>query len=410
MRTTVRAGYDRVSRVTATRARTVGVAERRARLAARHRLATAHQADAAADVARDVVALHATDPSTVHLAVAARLRTPAIEATERALYHERTLVRLLGMRRTMFVVPVDLVPVVHAACTRKIAATERRRLVDQIEQGGAATDGAAWLDRVGDLTVAALEARGEALASELSADVPELRRQIDVGTGTRWATTITLSTRVLSVLAADERIVRGRPRGSWTSTQYRWAPMSSWVPAEEAPLGTVEAQAELARRWLASFGPGTVDDLKWWTGWTKSAARAALAAVGAVEVDLGGLVGYLLADDIEPAPPVDPWVALLPALDPTAMGWTERGWYLGGHRAALFDRSGNIGPSVWWDGRIVGGWAQRPDGEVVSRLLDDVGAQAASAVEAAAARLSVWLGETRVRPRFRTPLERVLTA
>jgi hypothetical protein len=92
------------------------------------------------------------------------------------------------------------------------------------------------------------------------------------------------------------------------------------------------------------------------------------------------------------------------------MGWTERGWYLGGHRAALFDRSGNIGPSVWWDGRIVGGWAQRPDGEVVSRLLDDVGAQAASAVEAAAARLSVWLGETRVRPRFRTPLERVLTA
>jgi hypothetical protein len=92
------------------------------------------------------------------------------------------------------------------------------------------------------------------------------------------------------------------------------------------------------------------------------------------------------------------------------MGWTQRDWFLGEHGPALFDRSGNAGPTVWWDGRIVGGWAQRADGEVVFRLFEDVGSDAFRAVEAAAERLATWLGKLRVTPRFRTPLERELTS
>jgi hypothetical protein len=103
-----------------------------------------------------------------------------------------------------------------------------------------------------------------------------------------------------------------------------------------------------------------------------------------------------------------PWVALLPALDPTPMGWVGRDWYLGPHAASLFDRSGNIGPTIWSDGRIVGGWAQRPDGEIVYRLLEDIGSDKAGQVRAAADRLADWVGPVRVRPRFRTPLEQEL--
>ena len=82
----------------------------------------------------------------------------------------------------------------------------------------------------------------------------------------------------------------------------------------------------------------------------------------------------MLADDLEPEPAPEPWVALLPALDPTAMGWKERDWYLGEHAALLFDSNGNVGPTVWSDGRIVGGWGSGEDGEVVYRLLEDIGA------------------------------------
>ena len=92
------------------------------------------------------------------------------------------------------------------------------------------------------------------------------------------------------------------------------------------------------------------------------------------------------------------------------MGWQARDWFLGQHRAALFDRTGNIGPTVWWEGRVVGGWAQRASGEIVLRLLEDIGADGAAAVSGQAARLEAWLGANRVTPRFRTPLERELSA
>jgi len=46
----------------------------------------------------------------------------------------------------------------------------------------------------------------------------------------------------------------------------------------------------------------------------------------------------------------------------------------------------------------------------VFRLLEDAGAEAVAAVEAEAERLAGWLGAVRVTPRFRTPLERELSA
>jgi hypothetical protein len=385
--------------------RRIRLEERRARLAVRHHLAHTQWAASVLDAARDVVALHATDPASVFLSVVARTRSIEVEAIERALYDERTLVRMLGMRRTMFAVPAELVPVVGASCTEAVVARERRRLVQLLEQSGITDAGHGWLAAVEEATVRALVERGQATGAELSAAVPGLREQISIGEG-RWGGPVGISTRVLILLGAEGRIVRGRPRGTWTSSQFRWLP-GERRPAE---LSCEAARAELVRRWLGAFGPGTVADLRWWTGWTAGEVRQALAAVCPVEVELDGGTGLVLGDDQAPVPAPEPWAALLPALDPTVMGWTGRDWFLGELGPALFDRSGNAGPTVWWDGRIVGGWAQRQDGEVVFRLLEDVGADAAGAVRAAAERLATWLGKVRVTPRFRTPLERELAA
>jgi hypothetical protein len=104
---------------------------------------------------------------------------------------------------------------------------------------------------------------------------------------------------------------------------------------------------ELLRRWLRAFGPATTTDIRWWTGWTAKLTASTLAAVGAVEVGLDDGAGWLLPDDLDPPPSPAPWVALLPALDATVMGWKQRDWYLGEHAEALFDRNGNAGPTVW---------------------------------------------------------------
>lgn len=394
-------------------ARAIGVAERRARLARRHRLARVDRVDSPLEVARSIVAYHATDPASVYLAMAARTGPAASEAMDKALYDDRTLVRILGMRRTMFVVPTELMPVVHQACTDSIAVTERRRTLRMISEGGVADDAEAWLDRVQDATVRALRARGEATTRELSDDVPELRAQIVLAPGKKYEATATMAPRVLFQLSAQGLVVRGRPVKSWVSN-YRWALTETWLPAGVPEVSVVKAELELARRWLAAFGPGTVADLKWWTGWTLGRARRVLAALGAVEVALdGGETGYVLPDDAVPVSEPEPWPALLPALDPAVMGWamTGRDWYLGDDcRDALYDRNGNIGPTVWWDGRVVGGWAQRADGSVVHRLLEDIGTDGEQAVARQAEDLQEWLGDVRVTPRFRTPLERELSA
>jgi hypothetical protein len=324
---------------------------------------------------------------------------------EAALYDQCTLVRHLGMRRTLFVLPTTLVPVVQAACTDTIAARERRRLAQDVESGGIAPDGAAWLDHVEEATMAALEAVGEATGAALSRSVPALQAKLTYAEGKSWGGEVGVATRVFTVLAAEGRLVRGRPRGAWTSGQHQWAPM---VAEGRISLDPAVARGELVRRWLAAFGPATAADVQWWTGLGARVVSSALAAAGAVEVDLEGKVGLALSDDLEPEPPASPWASLLPGLDPTTMGWKGRDWYLGEHRPALFDRNGNAGPTVWWDGRIVGGWAQRPEGEVVVRLLDDVGDEARHAIDGEVERLQRWLGGVRVKPRFPTPLQKEL--
>jgi hypothetical protein len=384
----------------------ISVEERRARLARRHFLAPGSGARAAVELAGGLVGLHATDPATVFLAAHARGVDGA--DLEGALYEERSVLRMIGMRRTLFVLPLDLAAVVQAACTKSILAVSRRRYAKLIEDGGIASDGEAWLDEVGAETLQALQARGEAFAADLSADVPLLREKIHFGEGKTWAGSTGMTSWVLFLLAAEGRAVRGRPRGAWTSSQWCWAPAEAWL---EEPLPQLEPEAarvELASRWLAAFGPATVSDLKWWTGWTLTQTRAALGAIEAVEVDLDGAPGFVLPGDLGPEAKPEPWAALLPALDPTVMGWKERGWYLGEHGPALFDRNGNAGPTVWWNGRVVGGWAGRHDGEIALRLLEDVGADAERAIEAEAELLRAWLGEMRVTPRFATPLAKEL--
>lgn len=379
----------------------IDTAQRRARLVDRHLLAPATRSGDAVSVADAVVCLHATDPATVFLSAAARMTGCTVAQVEDALYTERSLTRLLAMRRTMFVVPAGLAPVVHASSGRAIAAKQRVLLLKYLAEAG---QDERWLAGVERDVLAALSEHGSAAATDLAAVVPALRERIVLGAGTRQEQTVNVNSHVLRVLAAETRIQRDRPRGTWTSSQFRW---SRREPLPELPVA--EAKAELVRRWLARFGPGTEADIAWWTGWTRTDVRKALAAVGADTVALAESAGYVLPGDTDPAPAHEPWAALLPALDPTPMGWQQRDWYLPDeYRAELFDNTGNVGPTVWWDGRVVGGWSQAASGEIVWAALEDVGADAVKAIEAEVDRLTAWIGGVRITPRFRVPMDRRL--
>ncbi|WP_194820445.1 winged helix DNA-binding domain-containing protein [Nocardia sp. XZ_19_385] len=391
--------------------RSIDAAQRRARLGVRHRLAYEHRVADAAEIARSMVVLHATDPATVYLSVGARGLDLVPADVEKALYDDRTLLRMLAMRRTMFIAPTELVPALQSSCADALAEKQRRTYGRYLEQAGVIDgDVATWLADVEAETHQTLLTLGAATGAQLSKAVPRLRTQVNPTPEKSYSKPTNITTWVLVTLGAEGRIVRGRPNGGWTSSQYTWAPIESWLPAGVLDVPVDVARADLVRKWLYAFGPAPVADIKWWTGWTLGDVRKTLAQLDIVEVDLDGATGVLLADDLEPVPTPEPWAAFLPALDPTPMGWQSREWYLGPHAPALFDRNGNIGPTIWLDGRIVGGWAQRKDGEIAWRLLEDVGADALALIKAEAARSATWFGEVRAIPRFRTPLERELTA
>ncbi|HVL83944.1 MAG TPA: winged helix DNA-binding domain-containing protein [Pseudonocardia sp.] len=385
-------------------------AQRRARLLRRHRLAVGRRTDDVVAIADDLVALHSTDPVTVYLSAAARMRRPALAAVDAALYGERTLLRHHAMRRTLWVLGHEAARLAHYAATLDLLVVQRRTLLAALAGGGIDAP-EAWLADARTAVLATLTEAGPLSARELGRRLPRLSLPVPIGSG-RSATTQSALSRVLLVLGFEGSVLRARPTGTWINGQYRWAAAGSWVPGGLGePLDPRAAAAGLARRCLRAFGPLTRTDLKWWTGWTVATTGRALADVGAVEVDLDGGPGHLLPDDLEPVPAEEPAVALLPGLDPSTMGWKERDWYLDPALApALFDRNGNAGPTVWADGRIVGGWVQRRDGPLAVRLLADVGAEHRAAVDAAAHDLEVLLGHVRFAVRFPAPLQAELLA
>ncbi|MFC4786866.1 winged helix DNA-binding domain-containing protein [Nocardioides sp. MAHUQ-72] len=377
--------------------RQISDAGRRARLARRHAVAPAHRVSDPVAATRSMTVLHATEPASVYLSLFARVEGLTHDVVDRALYDDRSLVKQLAMRRTLFVFPRDLLPAAWGSASARVAAQHRARLAKDVETAGIADDGAAWLEAARAAVLERL-ADGSALGAQaLREQVPELQGRIDIAAHKAYGGNFPIAPRVLTQLGLEAATVRGTNGGHWRLSRPQWTLMRGWLGEEPIPWKSDEGYAELARRWLATFGPGTAADLQWWLGATAGAVKQALADVGAAQVSLeDGATGWVLPGDDEDEPAPEPWAALLPVLDPTIMGWKDRSFVLGPHGPALFDTNGNAGTTAWWDGRVVGCWIQDPDGVVQVELLEDVDADGRAALAAEAERLSAWLDGVRV--------------
>ena len=387
---------------------TITIAERRARLGHRHHLAAL--TNSPEDVADGVVALHATDPATVFLSAIARMQDPSIPEIEAALFDRRSMMRTLAMRRTLWVPSTTLLRTVEVSSAGAIARTERNRLekflaesdIDRPRQ---------WLQSATDQIVDALS-DGPLSAKGVTKAVPILGTKITMGAGTKSVVQAGATSRTLGLLAVEGLLARGRPAGGWTGRQYEWHRRDHWLPIPDDDSDEPEASAALIEAWLRRFGPATLNDIQWWTGWTKTKTKAAVARLDTAEVVLEGEseLGIVLADDVEQSPTPDTWVRFLPSLDPTSMGWKDRAWYVDGHEVALFDRMGNIGPGVWHNGRIIGVWSQNAENRLAWTLFTSPSKRLASLVSAEADRVTAVIADTSIRPSFPTPVQKELAA
>ena len=208
---------------------TIDVAERRARLARRHRLAPGHRAGDVEEATESMVCLHATDPATVYLSAWARVDGMAVTDMERALYADRSLVKHLAMRRTLFVFPRATLRVAQAGASDRVADTERRRLIRQVEEAGLQKNGERWLKKASEQVLSVLSDGREATSSELRDLIPSLEGSISYGEGKSWGGSLPVGPRVLTTLSAAGRIVRASNDGGWTVSRPRWASTASWL-------------------------------------------------------------------------------------------------------------------------------------------------------------------------------------
>jgi len=386
--------------------RLIDDAERRARLARRHALAPQHRVADALAATRAMTVLHATEPATPYLSLFARIDSFTRSDLEDALFESRSLIKQLAMRRTLFVFPRELLPAAVSSPSARVARQEYGRLVKDLERGQVTTDGAGWLAAAREAVLRRLAGGAELSARELREDLAELAGQVSWYEHKPYGTVLHVAPRVLAWLSANGDLVRGRNAGHWRITRPLWTRTDDWLGAPVDRCEESVGYAELVASYLRSFGPVTERDLLWWFGATKGTMRHALSDLHAVQVRLErDQTGWVLPDDVDPEPPVEPWAALLPALDPTALGWKERDFYLApDFYSAIFDWSGNCGTTAWWDGKIVGAYVQDDAGRVELIVPSDPGPAGRTALQAEAKRLADWFDGEKVTSLYKCPL------
>ncbi len=374
------------------------------------------------ELARCLVGLHATEPTSIFLSAWARRPGFDRPAVERELFEAHSVARWLAMRRTLWVVAADDLSLVHQACVPRLLGPDQRRLEKMLVLGELADEAGAHalLEDIEARILGVVDALDGAYGTDISARVPEMKTTYPYAVDKPYGGRFALGPRINAVVCMRGGMVRTRPKESWRSNQYAYALRERWLPEVQLEAwDPTAARAELVRRYLQAFGPAGPDDIQWWTGFTKGQVKQAVAGLGAglagVRVDGEEGEQLLLPEQLDgcrAASPLDPaQVALLPTLDPLVMATKHRRRLMGRDGYALLhDRNGNAGPSILAGGRVVGGWVQRSDGRVVWRLFEDIGAEATRALEAQGSRLEAYLGDERVMPNFPTPLMRELRA
>lgn len=389
--------------------RKIGNDQRRALLGTRHRLATPQHIDDPAAITNDLVALHSSDPATVFLSVMARMRAPTIEAVQRALYADRTIVRHHAMRRTLWVMAPHTAALAHAAATAKIARNERKKTLEALQRAPQVRNAAAWLDSATAEVVALVESSAPVTTRAIGQQLPHLVIPLEFGSA-KASATVNAHTKVLQGAGFDALLVRGQPQ-SWRSSAYPWTTTKAWLGRSLTGREDRPAAAELLDQWLRRFGPATETDMKWWFGWTATLTRAALADSDAEPVEVETGPAWVATGDALTAHDAGPWVRLLPGLDPSVMGWKERDWYLNPELVPrLFDRFGNAGPTIWASGRVVGGWIQDEAGRILIDLAETLDTTHRALLDEAVGEMEAILGDTVVRPRFPSRSQKALLA
>jgi len=306
-------------------------------------LADESQTDDIVQIARDTYGLHATNPTTPYVSLFARARNFTRDKLDEELYVKRTLGKIRCVRTTVHILPRETIPIAFAA-TRGIVEPNSE---DFLQYTIGVTE-RQYKDTSREI-LRILKGKGMSTL--------QIKKQL--------ATSLNISP-IVNLMCDQGLLMRGRSDRGWKSNAHTYYLFSDYFPDMDLnAVDQAQAREATVKQYLASYGPATVSDISWWSGFTMTEVRRILQTLAreTTEVEIQELKGkyVMLAEDRAALehfrPSGQPVVNLLPALDPYLMGYKERERYLDHqHYNLVFDRSGNATSTILVNGRVAGVW------------------------------------------------------
>jgi hypothetical protein len=281
-------------------------------------------------------AMQAQDYTGVLWSIGLRMSEATEQSVEQALA-ERSFVRTWPMRGTLhFVAAADVRWMLALLTPRMVAQTASRYRQLELDE--------ATFARSKELFVTLLQGGKQLTRDEL---YQHLEQANITPTGQRGY-------HLLGRAAQDALICFGAPRGK----EQTFTLLDEWIPPTKS-LTREEALSELARRYVTSHGPVTLQDLVRWAGITVAEAKAGLAMVGGelIQETIDGQ-GYWLPYTSPEATANTTAAHLLPGFDEYLLGYGDRSAVLDPAYANLICPGGNgvFRPTLVINGQVVGTW------------------------------------------------------
>lgn len=262
------------------------------------------------------------------------------EELDRARLEDRTLVRMWGQRGTVHVYSTRDWPFLRSALAHR-----RKGLDKGLAKWEHAADFPKILRRVRKKLRSGAELTHKDIAPE------------DLGKQEGWV----VSYLTLHLLVVEGEACYGPDRGAESCFVHRehWVPELDWSPPDPESAG-----AELARRYLSSYGPAEPADLAFWSGGTVGMAKDWIRGLGDAcrEIQVGGKTLLCLEEDLDELrekPPVPSrWpVRLLYRFDPLVLATKDKSWLVDEANAKKVWRpAAHVEPVLLVKGRIEGTW------------------------------------------------------
>jgi hypothetical protein len=281
-----------------------------------------------------------------YLGLLARVPSFQFGDLDRDLYETRQAVRARAMRATLFLISTAAFPAVFQ--TTK-------------EQGIAAFRTLRRKSRVTDREYRKISGDIARTLGEGPKTVKEIGDSVKTSSEARKALNF-----IVSEMCAEGILIRARTRGGWTSDQWEYARLDEWLPGLDLNATTpAQGRVEVGRRYFSAYGPATVEDFQWWSGFAKAEAAATfellkpeLAAVQLRDTNMTYWIDKASESELyESSGRYEQPQALVPIWDAYLMGYRFRNRYLkDADLRKVYDRSGNATAALLARGKVSGIW------------------------------------------------------